>query len=251
MDRHSAIAVIPARSASTRLPGKLLLRETGKSILQHTYETALGSRRCADVIIAAADQAIATEARSFGARCQLTDPDLPSGTDRVAAVAREICDKSIFVNVQGDEPELPPASIDALVEALQRNPHVPMATLATPIRDAASLYNPACVKVVFDGSGRALYFSRSPIPYDREQTGTLEVNGQPRYFQHIGLYAYRRDFLLQLADLPTSPLEELEKLEQLRVLQAGYAIQVIVAEHACEGIDTADDYQRFVLRMSA
>ena len=150
------------------MPRKLLLRASGKSILQHTYEAASAAGTADEVIIAAADAEIAAEARKFGAAVVMTDPDLPSGTDRVAAVALTRPDADLLVNVQGDEPELAPAAIDAAVKALRDDPRAPMSTLAAPIRTQRDLQDPACVKVVFDDQGRALYFSRSPIPFPRD-----------------------------------------------------------------------------------
>jgi 3-deoxy-manno-octulosonate cytidylyltransferase (CMP-KDO synthetase) len=233
------------------LPRKLLLRASGKSILQHTYEAASAAGTADEVIIAAADAEIAAEARKFGAAVVMTDPDLPSGTDRVAAVALTRPDADLLVNVQGDEPELAPAAIDAAVKALRDDPRAPMSTLATPIRTLRDLQDPACVKVVFDQQGRALYFSRSPIPFPRNGVTEEDLRGAPRFFQHVGLYAYRRSFLLGLASLAVSPLEAIEGLEQLRVLAAGEKIRVVVQDHAAHGIDTAEDYRRFVTRMSA
>lgn len=245
------LAVIPARLASTRLPRKLLLRETGKSVLRHTYESVVAAGCLDEVIVAAADEEIAREARSFGATVVMTDPDLPSGTDRVAAVARLRTDAELLVNVQGDEPEIVATSIDRAVTALLQRPDVSMATLATPIRRLSDLEDPACVKVVFDDHGRALYFSRSPIPYVRDRIDHGDFSGPPQFFQHVGLYVYRRELLLRLASLPPSALEQTERLEQLRVLAAGETIQVAVIDESAAGIDTAEDYRRFVLRMSA
>ena len=247
---NRTLAVIPARLASTRLPRKLLLRETGKSILRHTYESVLAADCLDEVIVAAADHEIAHEARSFGARVVMTDPDLPSGTDRVAAVARLREDAEFLVNVQGDEPEISPRSLNKAVAALIERPNVSMATLATPIRCQRDLEDPSCVKVVFDDRGRALYFSRSPIPFVRDRIGSSDFSGPPRFFQHVGLYVYRRDLLLRLAELPPSPLELAERLEQLRVLGAGELIQVAIIEESAPGIDTAEDYRRFVRRMA-
>lgn len=249
---NRTLAVIPARTASTRLPRKLLLRETGKSILQHTYESACSAKFADEVIIAAADSEIAKEAARFGADVVMTDPNLPSGTDRVAEVARLREDADLLINVQGDEPELSPSSIDTAVRLLHDDPATDMATLATPIRNLAELDDPSCVKVVFDSSGKALYFSRSAIPHIREGVQDCHFHhDSPLFFKHIGLYAYRRPLLLELAGLPVSALEQAEKLEQLRVLASGHSIRVAVVDHASDGIDTADDYRKFVTRMSA
>ena len=178
----------------------------------------------------------------------MTDPQAASGTDRVAEVARRLPGVDIIVNVQGDEPELSGQSIDLVIRLLEERPAAVMATLATPIRSRRQLEDPACVKVVFDASGRALYFSRSPIPHAREWNDDLLAAEPPHFCQHVGLYAYRRDFLLQLALMPQSSLERVEKLEQLRVLQAGYGILVGVVDEATFGIDTPEDYRQFVER---
>lgn len=240
--------IIPARLASTRLPRKLLLRETGKTVLQHTYESARQARRPTGVCVAADHIEIANEVRAFGGEVHLTSPDHPSGTDRVAEAARLLPRAEIVVNVQGDEPELAGATIDRVIELLERDPEAVMATLATPIRRREQLLDPACVKVVCDARGRALYFSRSPIPHAREWDDANFTATPPVYLQHIGLYAYRRDFLLELTTWPPSRLEKLEKLEQLRVLEAGRAIQVGIIDSPTRGIDTPADYRAFVER---
>ena len=157
-------------------------------------------------------------------------------------------DVDIFVNVQGDEPELSGASVDLVIELLERDPRLVMSTLATPIRRREQLLDPACVKVVFDGRGRALYFSRSPIPFVRDWHDGLLTENPPNFHQHVGLYAYRREFLLKIAQTPPARLEQLEKLEQLRVLNAGHAIAVGVVDEPTVGIDTPDDYRAFVRR---
>jgi 3-deoxy-manno-octulosonate cytidylyltransferase (CMP-KDO synthetase) len=237
------VIVIPARYASTRLPGKPLLRQTGKYLIQHVHEQA-SKAKAAAVVVATDDQRIAEAVRDFGGRAVMTRNDHPSGTDRIAEAARGL-DAEIIVNLQGDEPLIDPASIDLLVELLGRDPKAAVATLATPIESLEQYRDPHCVKVVCDRHGRALYFSRSPIPYVRE--GRPDFSRRPALFlQHLGLYAYRRDFLLNYAQLAPEPLEEYEKLEQLRVLAVGAAISVGVVEHAGRGVDTPADYQRFV-----
>ncbi len=246
-----SVVVIPARLASTRLPRKLLLRETGKSVLQHTYEGTRQATRPEAVWVAADDEEIAAEVRRFGGQVQMTSVDCASGTDRVAEVAQSLADCEIVVNVQGDEPEISGAAIDQLIDLLAADRSASMATLATPIRSAAQLNDPACVKVVTDAHGRALYFSRCPIPHARTPDADLFDRDSPVYFQHIGLYAYRREFLLRLASLPPSPLERLECLEQLRVLENGHSILVSPIEEPSIGIDTPADYQAFVSRFLA
>jgi 3-deoxy-manno-octulosonate cytidylyltransferase (CMP-KDO synthetase) len=242
----TAQIIIPARLASTRLPRKLLLRETGKSVIHHTYEAATRSARAVGVCVAADHAEIFDEVRSFGGQVEMTDPNAPSGTDRVAEVARRMTDLEIIVNVQGDEPEIAGASIDLAIELLDSNPAAVMSTLATPIRNRRQLEDPACVKVVFDAAGRAMYFSRSVIPHPRQWDDALLTSAPPTFYQHVGLYAYRRDFLLQLASMPPCRLEQIEKLEQLRVLNAGHSILVGVIDEPTFGIDTPDDYRAFV-----
>jgi 3-deoxy-manno-octulosonate cytidylyltransferase (CMP-KDO synthetase) len=238
------VIVIPARHASTRLPGKPLLRHTGKYLVQHAYERALQAR-CADrVLVATDDPRILAAVRSFGGQVALTRRDHLSGTDRVAEVAAGL-DADCVINLQGDEPLIDPAALDLMADLLRQDAGAAMGTLATPIATAEQWHSPHCVKVVCDAAGRALYFSRSPIPFVREGRPDFAAR-PPRFLQHLGLYAYRRDFLLELARQPPAPLERLEKLEQLRVLALGRPIQVGVVEHGGQGVDTFDDYQRFV-----
>lgn len=240
--------VIPARLASTRLPRKLLLRETGKSLLQHTYEAARRASLPECVIVAADHHEIADDVRRFGGDVRMTSPTCASGTDRVAEIAREMTDVDAFVNVQGDEPEVSALAIDAVVRLLEMHPDVPMATIANPIRTKSQLDDPACVKVVVNAQMRAMYFSRSCIPFPRSWNDALLNTTPPLFLQHVGLYAYRRDFLLTLAAMPPSLLERSESLEQLRVLEAGYPILVGVVEEKSTGIDTPEDYRAFVER---
>lgn len=246
-----AVVVIPARYASTRLPRKMLLRDTGKSLLQHTYDAACAARRPAGVIVATDHPEIAREVERFGGDVMMTSPECQSGTDRVAEVARKLHRANILVNVQGDEPEMPPENIDRVIELLERNPTVPMATLAAPMPSMEQLADPACVKVVFDQHGRALYFSRSPIPHVRDPDASRPFNQPTIFYQHLGIYAYRRATLPQIVALPPSTLEQAEKLEQLRMLQSGGTILVGIVEHASRGIDTPADYAAFVARHRA
>lgn len=236
--------IIPARFASSRLPGKPLLRETGKYLIQHVYERAVKARLANDVVVATDDERILHAVHGFGGRAVMTSSEHVSGTDRVAEAARST-DAELIVNLQGDEPLIDPDSLDYVAELLLRHRQADMATLAVPITTHEQYRNPNCVKVVIGDCGQALYFSRSPIPYVRD--GEPDFKLQPfQFFQHLGLYAYRRRFLLELADQPASPLEQLEKLEQLRVLALGRRIQVgVVREHSV-GVDTAEDYRRFV-----
>jgi 3-deoxy-manno-octulosonate cytidylyltransferase (CMP-KDO synthetase) len=240
------VAVVPARFGSTRLPGKPLLSDTGRTLIQHVVEAARRAKRIGRVIVATDDARIAEAVARFGGEAVMTRADHPSGTDRVAEVATGLPDARIVVNLQGDEPEVSGDALDLVVSLLETDPAAPMATLATPIRDESVYRDPACVKVVCSRSGRALYFSRSPIPYHRDGLPASTLA-----HLHLGLYAYRRDFLLKLATLPPSPLETSEKLEQLRVLEAGYPIAVGVVDEPSIGIDTPDDYRRFVARWKA
>ena len=240
------VVCIPARYDSTRFPGKILVRETGKYLVQHTYEQACKARLPEEVLIAADDERIVAAAKTFGATCVLTRVDHQSGTDRIAEAVSGV-DADIVINVQGDEPEIDPGHIDQLAELLADNPDMPMATLATPLRRAEQVADPNIVKAIVDQRGRAIYFSRCPIPYDREKAG---IGPAQQYLRHIGIYAYRKDFLLTLTTLPQTPLEMLEKLEQLRAVENGYAIGVGIVTDMSEGIDTPEQYAAFVQRYS-
>ncbi|MBA4066254.1 MAG: 3-deoxy-manno-octulosonate cytidylyltransferase [Isosphaera sp.] len=235
--------VIPARYASTRLPGKPLLRDTGKYLVQHVYERAAEARCAAAVLVATDDPRILDAVRSFGGRAVMTRADHPSGTDRIAEVAAGLA-ADVILNVQGDEPRIEPAALD-LLAGLMADEAADMATLAAPLRDRDAYLSPNVVKVVCDDAGRALYFSRSPIPMVRD--GEPDFSARPaRFLQHLGVYAYRREFLLGLAAAPPHPLERSEKLEQLRVLGAGGTIRVGVVPEAHRGVDTPADYADFV-----
>jgi 3-deoxy-manno-octulosonate cytidylyltransferase (CMP-KDO synthetase) len=225
------------------LPGKPLLRTTGKYLVQHVYERACQSR-ADQVVVATDDPRIVAAVENFGGRVVLTRRDHPCGTDRVAEVARRL-DADVIVNLQGDEPLVDPETLDLLPNLLRHHTDADVATLAVPLTSAEQWHNPNCVKVVLDACGRALYFSRSPVPFVRD--GAPDFTAEPPMFlQHLGLYAYRRRFLLSLASLPPEPLEQLEKLEQLRVLALGRRIQVGIARHAAIGVDTYADYENFV-----
>jgi len=242
---RSAI-VIPARYGSTRLPAKPLLRSTGKYLIQHVYENACAAKAVQLVVVATDDPRIAAAVDSFGGNVIMTRGNHATGTDRVAEVAADL-DVDVIVNLQGDEPEVAPAAIDMLPELLSKHLDADMATLATPIRSRLQLHNPNCVKVVCDEQGRALYFSRAPIPYVRDGECDFQSD-PPRFLQHLGLYAYRREFLQRITDMPPGALEQDEKLEQLRVLANGGWIQVGLVHDATSGVDTLSDYERFVRR---
>lgn len=244
----SYIAVIPARHASTRLPGKALLPLAGRPMVQWVHAQASRSQ-AGRVIVATDHDRIAEACRQFGAEVCLTAANHPSGTDRLAEVVQQLAlpDTAIVVNVQGDEPFIPPAVIDQVAALLAAHPAAEVATLAEPLAGAADLFDPNVVKLVADATGRALYFSRAPIPWardafarDREQLPEAEL-----YRRHIGLYAYRAGFLRRYAGLAQSPLERLESLEQLRVLWHGGTIMTALAcAPVPGGIDTEADYQR-------
>ncbi|UCC21765.1 MAG: 3-deoxy-manno-octulosonate cytidylyltransferase [Planctomycetota bacterium] len=238
------LACIPARYGSTRFPGKVLARDTGKFLIQHTYERACLAKLPEKVIIAADDRKIANAAKSFGAECILTSPDHKSGTDRIAEAVAAL-DVDIVVNLQADEPEIDPENIDFLAHLLNEHPDVPMATLAADFQNADRITDPNIVKVITDYNGRAIYFSRAPIPYNRENSGLGQVK---QYLRHLGIYAYHKDFLLKITSLPQTSLEKIEKLEQLRAIEHGYSILVGKVKHACDGIDTPQQYADFVKR---
>jgi 3-deoxy-manno-octulosonate cytidylyltransferase (CMP-KDO synthetase) len=238
------LACIPARYSSTRFAGKVLAKDTGKFLIQHTWEQACLAKLPDKVIIAADDKRIAEAAESFGAECILTSPKHKSGTDRIAEAIRNI-DVDIVVNLQADEPEIDPKNIDYLANLLVESPDYPMATLAADFQNKEQVADPNIVKVIIDSSGHAIYFSRSVIPYDREKSGIGKVQ---HYLRHLGIYAYRKDFLLKLTALPQTPLEKIEKLEQLRAIENGFAILVGKVKHTCDGIDTPQQYAEFVKR---
>ena len=237
------VAVIPARYTSSRFPGKVLAKQTGKYLIQHVYERVCAARLVDDVIIATDDPRVSDACSQFQAPCTMTRPDHPSGTDRIAEAVADLS-ADIVVNVQGDEPEIDPAHIDRAVELLRSDGDAHIATLACPLTSRADIENPNIVKVVVTLTGRALYFSRWPIPYCRDADGI----GPVAYRRHLGLYAYRKPVLLRMSGWPPTPLEETEKLEQLRALENGLTIAVADTEHSAEGIDTPEQYAAFVRR---
>lgn len=245
------IIVIPARLASTRLPEKLLLKAGGKSILQHTVEAASKSTLASEVIVAVDDPRLASEVESFGGQPVSTSVSCQSGTDRLAEIAATREDVDIFINVQGDEPEMNPAVIDAVAGLLQSHPDADIATAATPIRSVVSLNDPNCVKVIMGGNDRAVTFTRASVPYVRDGLREADLNAEPPHFwHHLGIYAYRRDFLLWFAGQPPGRLEQLEKLEQLRAIEAGKTIVVAPVASASRGIDTPADFEAFCGRLA-
>jgi 3-deoxy-manno-octulosonate cytidylyltransferase (CMP-KDO synthetase) len=231
------LGVIPARFASSRFPGKVLAQISSKSMLQRVYERASLARYLTSTIIATDDARVYEVARSFGARVVLTRADHVSGTDRVAEAASAE-NAEIVVNIQGDEPLIDPAAIDAAILPLAHDPEIVMGTLKKAIEDPREITDANVVKVVTDRSGDAIYFSRCPIPYERDQACPAT------HFKHIGLYVYRRDFLLKYPALPVGPLERAERLEQLRALENGYRIRVGETECESLGVDTPEDLER-------
>ena len=233
----NVMCVIPARYGSTRLPGKPLLEIAGKPMIQHVVERVRQSAAPKRVIVATDDNRIVAAVEAFGGEAMLTATDHPTGTDRLAEVAAAFPAVDLVINVQGDEPLIPPQAIDALAAAFVDRPDLQMATLICELEDADA-QNPAVVKVVASLDGHALYFSRSLIPYPRNP------GSHCRYYKHIGVYAYRRDFLLQYAKLPPTPLEQTESLEQLRALEHGFRIRLIETAFRSIGVDTPEDLQR-------
>lgn len=239
------LVVLPARFASTRLPGKPLLRATGKYLVQHAWEQAKRLATATAVIVATDDERIAAAVRSFGGEVAMTSADCATGSDRVAEVARARSE-AIVVNLQADEPEFDVGDVDRLVHAMQQEPSLPLGTLAA-VAAPDERERPSVVKVVCDRRGRALYFSRAPIPHHRDGLAKGGAEEAPT-LRHVGVYAYRREALLEFTRLPQTPLEKAEKLEQLRALEHGWAIRVLVGARAPAGIDTPADYEAFVRR---
>ncbi len=243
---------------ASRLPGKPLLRATGKYLVQHVWERACALETATQVVVATDSEEIRAAVEGFGGLAAMTPVDCPTGTDRVALVARE-GSWDVVVNLQGDEPEFEPRDVDRLVRALLADPSVPMGTLAAVTRDSAELERPSVVKVVCDLRGDALYFSRAPIPHHRTDTdtntdGANTVGGDDEktlasVLRHVGIYAFRQGALLDYARLAPTPLEQAERLEQLRALENGWTIRVVVGERAPPGIDTPEDYERFCTRV--
>lgn len=232
-----AIGVIPARYGSKRLPGKPLALLNGKPMIQWVYEAASGSKKLSRVIVATDDVRIMRTVWKFGGEAMLTSKKCRSGTDRVAEVTRRMA-AEVVVNIQGDEPMMSSATIDQVVRPFNGDRRLLMSTAAVPMKDEEDARSPNVVKVVVDRYGNALYFSRSVIPFYRS------APAQKKYLQHIGIYAYRRDFLLKLTKWKQSPLELAESLEQLRVLERGVRIRVVPVKDRSYGVDTREDLER-------
>ena len=232
----NVLCVIPARYASTRLPGKPLKDIAGKPMVCRVYDRAAQAGKVSDTLVATDDVRILNAVQEHGGRAMMTRKDHPTGTDRLAEVASAHPEADLIVNVQGDEPLIDPSLIDRLVDVFEEEPDLPMATVMTKITDEEEQRNPNNVKVVTNKDGYALYFSRSLLPYPRHA-------GCPVY-KHSGIYAYRRDFLLRYAAMAPTPLETAESLEQLRALENGYRIKVVETEAQFVGVDTAEDLEK-------
>jgi 3-deoxy-manno-octulosonate cytidylyltransferase (CMP-KDO synthetase) len=244
------VAIIPARYASSRFPGKALVDLAGKPMIQWVYERTCQTAGVGHVLVATDDQRICQVVQGFGGHAVMTSPNHPTGTDRLAEVAAKL-DAELIVNVQGDEPLIEPAAIDAALAPCATDPTLVMSTLRCPIPTIDELFDISVTKVVCDAQDFALYFSKAPIPYHRDAWGPL-ASMIPRLrlaggtapvigWRHIGLYVYRRAFLLTFARLPQTPLERLEQLEQLRALEHGYRIKVVPTPYASVGVDTPED----------
>ena len=227
------LCVIPARYASTRLPGKPLKDIAGKPMICRVYDRATQAQKVSDTIVATDDERIVTAVEANGGKAMMTKADHPTGTDRLAEVAEAFPDVDLIINVQGDEPLIEPGLIDELAAVFEMDSELKMATVKTEMTERAEIENPNNVKVVTDKNGYALYFSRSVMPYPR-------IEGCPVY-KHIGIYAYKRDFLLSYAKMESTPLEQSESLEQLRALENGYRIKVVETKAKFVGVDTAED----------
>lgn len=261
----SAVIVVPARLSSTRLPRKMLLAETGLPLVEHTRRAALAARLASSVVVATDSEEIAVAVRACGGTVVMTSPDAASGTARIVEALPRLPRSDVIVNVQGDEPEIAGTAIDTAIELLQRCPDAGIATLVTPLRDVETLHDPAAVKAVLTPwrdhameassttppAWRALLFSRAPVPAARDFTPDLLRTDPPVYWQHVGLYAYRRDVLERWESLPPSRLAEIESLEQLRAVEAGIPIVAAAIAHPARGIDTPNDYAAFVARHAA
>lgn len=229
------IGVIPARWASTRFEGKVLAMINDKPMIQHVWERSSKSEMLNDLVIACDDDRVLVAAEQFGAKTVMTSKDHASGTDRIAEAIESIGGGDIIINIQGDEPLIEPAVIDALATALIDNPSCSMGTVIKVLTSKKELKDPNVVKVVVDGEMNALYFSRSAIPYNRDNHEDAVI------YKHLGIYAYRQDFLISYKDLPKSNLEKTEQLEQLRALEFGYKIKTVVTDVETIGVDTPED----------
>lgn len=230
-----AVGIIPARMASTRLSQKVLRPIAGKPMIYHVWQRVKQAKLLSDLMVACDDERIAACVREFGGKAVMTRVDHPNGSSRVAEAAENL-DASVIVNIQGDEPLIDPANIDAIVEAFRARPEDQVVTLAIRKTDRADYENPNVVKAVTDASGYALYFSRSPVPFFRDPGESVFS-----YLKHLGIYGYRREFLLKFITWESSVLEKIEKLEQLRILERGYRLRVVETSKDSIGVDTEED----------
>ena len=244
MADSKVLAIIPARYASTRFPGKPLVLIEGKPMIQRVWEQAQKANTLDHIVIATDDDRIAQAAQQFGAIVKMTSPHHPSGTDRIWEVASSEPDYDLVFNIQGDEPFLDPDILNRAVTDARQNPQADIITAVTPIQSESEFHDPNIVKAVIDGHGRALYFSRAPIPFCRDSNNQKDQDPLENTFRHLGLYLYRRSALARFTQLPPSPLELREKLEQLRALEAGMTLRAITVAHAPVGIDTPEDLAR-------
>ncbi|HRN25316.1 MAG: 3-deoxy-manno-octulosonate cytidylyltransferase [Ignavibacteriaceae bacterium] len=238
------LGVIPARFASTRLMGKPLADIGGKSLLQHTYEGACKSKLMNQVVIAVDDEQVAKAAKIFGAAVMMTPKYCATGSDRIAIVAKEFPRANIIVNIQGDEPFISGMMIDQAIEPLLFDPDVNVSTLAKLIDSIEEFNSPSVVKVVFDYKNFAMYFSRSPIPFVRDEIDETEMLGKANFYKHIGLYVYRKEYLIKFTKLEPTDLEQWEKLEQLRMLENGFKIKIVETEYDSFSVDTPEDLEK-------
>jgi 3-deoxy-manno-octulosonate cytidylyltransferase (CMP-KDO synthetase) len=240
----SAVVIIPARYGSSRFPAKVLASVTGRPLVQHVVDRVSKCRLVRETIVATDDQRVVHALQAFGTKTVMTSADHPSGTDRIAEVAARLSDQ-VVINVQGDEPEIDPAAVDGLIE-LMREKASGMATVVTPFSTGRNVADPNIVKAVLSHHGRAIYFSRSPVPFHRDP----EPDDPLPYYHHLGIYGYRRELLLEYASWPATRLEMTEKLEQLRAIEHGVRIDVLVVQNAAPGIDTEEQYHEFVRRQT-
>lgn len=242
-DSSRTLVAIPARWGSTRFPGKPLHLIAGKPLVQHVWERCQDCREVDDIIIATDDERIVEAGEAFGAKVVMTSPAHPSGTDRIAEAAGHFPDHQVLINVQGDEPLISPALIDQLAVILRNQPQIPMITAAAPIHEAAQLSDPNVVKVVLDLNGDALYFSRSPLPFVRNEVPGLTL------LRHLGIYGFQRDFLFEFVGWSPALLEQTEALEQLRALAHGARIRVVLTDELSPGVDTLEQAQAIEERL--
>lgn len=239
--KSQIVAVIPARHGSTRLPGKPLIKLCGKPMVQHVYERVKAAKLVDRVIVATDDDSILETVHTFGGEAVMTPKEVRTGSDRIAIVAKNLPDAGLIVNVQGDEPLIDPRMVDEAIKPLVQDKKIRVGTLVKKITSAEELSNPNVVKVVLDQNGDAIYFSRSTIPYLRDMRESTRWHLEYPYFKHIGLYVFRRDFLLSFTAWDESPLEKAEKLEQLRIIEHGVKIHATITEFDSIPVDTVDD----------